>query len=537
MPVYELDDDALKKMTKDELVNHISMIQRSRSSNRFHPDISFVNLVEGSSDAFFVVNLESNLIYYNNAWKEVLGNNALLPGQHYSRYIKDLDKERSQEIFIAVTVEGKTFKNEILKIEDGEGRKQYFSASYSPQRNSEKKITGLLASFKNITMLYLAERKLKEKSHILEEKVMEQIRIHQELQVLNDFNTEIIKNAPIGIFMIDTSGIQISENPKLKEIMGHGNQTRIGVNLLNYEGFQKSGLADLFEECIRKKKPIQRSNVSYIPISRDRELVITMSMMPVLNKVGAVEKVVAMVEDNTAEFIIADKVIKVQRNAILGVFSSEIASDIRNNVNRILMDLSFVSNNLPDNSPAIDYITELKENAERLKLISDDLISLSIADESEKMPRDLISIFEHPKFQLIFESLSQFNIKLETQFPDERPQIFAATLQLHNIFKQLILNARDAMPNGGFLKLYVKTLKNNDLSFVVVEVQDTGFGISEENIKKIFKPFYSTKGENATGLGLMIVCFILDDLHGTLGIKSTLGEGTTMRVVIPMLAD
>ncbi len=536
MPNYELDDETLKKMSRDELAAHILLIQRSRTK-RAHPDISFASLVEDSSDALFVINLDGNIVYYNKSWKDVLGDNALAPGEHYSKYIKGLDKAKAEIIFTSVTVDGSTFQNEIMKIEDGAGKKLYFSASFSPIRNSEKKITGLLASFKNITLLYLAERKLNEKSLILEEKVMEQIRIHQELQVLHDFNTEIIKNAPIGIFMIDTSGIQLSENPKLKEIMGHGNQSRIGVNLLNYEGFQKSGLADLFEECIRKKKPIQRSNVSYIPISRDRELVITMSMMPVLNKAGAVEKVVAMVEDNTAEFIIADKVIKVQRNAILGVFSSEIATDIRNNVNRILMDLSFVSNNLPENSPAIDYITELKENAERLKLISDDLISLSIADESEKMPRDLISIFEHPKFQLIFESLSQFNIKLETHFPDVRPQILATTLQLHNIFKQLILNARDAMPNGGFLKLIVKTLKNNDLNFVVVEVQDTGFGIPEDNIKKIFKPFYSTKGENATGLGLMIVCFILDDLHGTLGIKSTLGEGTTMRVVIPMLAD
>ncbi len=537
MPDYDLQEVDLLKLTKDELIAHIMSIQRSRSSKRVHPDISFANLVEGSSDALFVIDLNGNIAYYNNAWKQVLGANALPPGENYTRYIKDLDKEKSQIIFNSVINDGKSFENEMMGIVDGVGKKQYFSASFSPIKNAHNKITGLLASFKNITMLYLAEKKLKEKSNILEEKVMEQIRVHEELQVLHDFNTEIIKNAPIGIFMIDTSGIQLSENPKLKEIMGHGNQTRIGVNLLNYEGFQKSGLADIFEECIRKKKPIQRSNVSYIPISRDRELVITMSMMPVLNKAGAVEKVVAMVEDNTAEFILVEKVIKVQRNAILSIFSSEVASDIRNNVNRILMDLSFVSNNLPENSPAIDYMSELKENAERLKLISDDLISLSMTEETEKMPRDLISIFEHPKFQLIFESLSPYNIKLETQFPDERPMIFASTLQLHNIFKQLILNARDSMPNGGFLKLSVKTLKNNNLNFAIIEVQDTGFGISEENIKKIFKPFYSTKGEGATGLGLMIVCFILDNLQGTLGIKSTLGEGTTMRVVIPMLAD
>lgn len=540
MQLRELSDDTLKKMTKEELLAHIVMIQTTsclKHCKPIHPDISYRNLVEGSSDVLFVVDLDGNLVYHNNAWNQVFGDNGIKPGEHYSRYISGIDKERSNSIFNFVTVDGKTIENEIMKIENPAGKKEYFSASFSPIKNAEKSITGLVGSMKNVTMLYLVEKKLKEKSHILEEKVMEQIRHQEELQGLHDFNSEIIKNAPIGIFMIDPSGIMLSENPKLKEIMGHGSQTRIGVNILNYEGFQESGFAELFEECLQKKKTVIKANSSYIPISRDRELIVTMSMMPVMDKAGTVEKIVAMVEDNTEEFMIAQKATKAQRKAVLGVFSAEIASDIRNNVNRMFMDLNFVTNNIPENSAARDYIKDLKENTERLKVVSDDLLSLSITEEAEKMPCDLIAIFENPPIQPFLENLAQYNINLNIQFLDERPQVFATMTQLQNVFKQLILNARDSMPDGGDLKISVKILKDTSLKFVVVEVQDTGFGISEENIKKIFKPFYTTKGENATGLGLMVVCFILDNIQGTLGIKSSPGEGTTMRVALPMLIN
>jgi len=105
--------------------------------------------------------------------------------------------------------------------------------------------------------------------------------------------------------------------------------------------------------------------------------------------------------------------------------------------------------------------------------------------------------------------------------------------RIQQVFFNLILNARDAMPSGGWLTLRTYA----DADTVVVEVGDTGHGIKRENLRRIYDPFFTTKGiGKGTGLGLSVSYGIVQELGGAIFVQSAPGQGTTFQVALPTLA-
>jgi PAS domain S-box-containing protein len=539
--IPDLSEEDLKKMKRDELEQALRKVLDSpcvKDCQPIHPDISFRDLVENAQDIMFVIDEEGRLIYHNQAWNEVFSSTDEIPlGDHYSKYIIGIDLDRAEYVFDSVINKGLSFQNEILRFSTKKVEKRVYSLSISPITGDQEKISGLLGMMKDVTLRYLAEKKLKENTSILEKKVKEQLQQQDELRALHTFSEDIVRNAPIGIFMLDPSGVMIQENPKLKEIMGHGDETRIGVNILEYEGFIESGFDVLFEECVTKKQPVIANNRRYVPISRDRELVVTMHMFPIVDKNGNIDRVVVMVEDTTEAFSTNQQINNTQRKAVIGTFAGGISEDIRQSVNRMIMDLNFVANNIDSDSPAQEYTDNLKEQLERLKNVSDELIALSITDETEKEVFDLRRVFREHPMTMLLSSLENRGINLHMNIPEEELWVMATPAQLHNVFRHIIKNGAEAIQDKGDISIRLNRLVEDRDRYILVEISDTGVGINEENIKEIFKPFYTTKGKQTTGLGLMIVCFILDNLKGTLGIKSEPGAGTTIRVALPEVQD
>jgi signal transduction histidine kinase len=102
--------------------------------------------------------------------------------------------------------------------------------------------------------------------------------------------------------------------------------------------------------------------------------------------------------------------------------------------------------------------------------------------------------------------------------------------KLQQVFVNLLLNAKDAMPSGG--ELEVKTVKNDTM--VIVDINDTGVGISEENIRRIYDPFFTTKrSEKGTGLGLAVTYGIIQEHGGGIFVDSEPTKGTHFRLKLP----
>ncbi len=123
------------------------------------------------------------------------------------------------------------------------------------------------------------------------------------------------------------------------------------------------------------------------------------------------------------------------------------------------------------------------------------------------------------------------NIEINFDFPEDLPPIESDRGQLQQVFLNIITNAIAAVANGGRIDISASRYQD---SSVVVAITDNGAGIPEENLKYIFEPFFSTKGEFGTGLGLSITRDIVEKLGGKIHVESEVGKGTRFLVTLPL---
>ena len=124
------------------------------------------------------------------------------------------------------------------------------------------------------------------------------------------------------------------------------------------------------------------------------------------------------------------------------------------------------------------------------------------------------------------------NIIITKNLAPELPEIQADGDKLQQVFVNMIVNALHAMPKGGDLNICTRISQNN--KFIEIEISDTGCGIPQEHLSKLFDPFFSTKSTGeGTGLGLSVSLGIIQMHNGTIDVKSKIGEGTTFVIGLP----
>jgi signal transduction histidine kinase len=137
---------------------------------------------------------------------------------------------------------------------------------------------------------------------------------------------------------------------------------------------------------------------------------------------------------------------------------------------------------------------------------------------------------------LLNRQLQRANIAIEQDF-GEIPEAIVAADQLRQVLSNLVINAKDAMPEGG--KLWVRTRHLSNSSFgrdaVRILIADTGMGIPRDLQQTIFEPFVTTKGEKGTGLGLWIVRGIIHNHGGKISVRSLSGQGTVFKIDLPVV--
>jgi len=215
--------------------------------------------------------------------------------------------------------------------------------------------------------------------------------------------------------------------------------------------------------------------------------------------------------------------------ASLGVLSSGVAHEINNPLGVILGYAGYIEGKMAEDDPNYRYIHEIKRESKRCKKIVQDLLSYARTPRPSLEPVDLNRLLS----QIVDFAANHTDMRgvaITTEFAPALPQVMLDGDQMRQVAINLILNAGGAMPEGG--RLTVKT-EQLDAEHVRIAFTDSGCGIPQESIEKIFEPFYTTK-ERGTGLGLAITRQIIEHHHGEISIESTPGTGTTVRVTLPI---
>jgi signal transduction histidine kinase len=172
----------------------------------------------------------------------------------------------------------------------------------------------------------------------------------------------------------------------------------------------------------------------------------------------------------------------------------------------------------------------IHEETKRCQKIIQDLLEYSRPRTVEKRDADVGELIEK-SFKLITSHLSKHKVAGEMQVQPDLPSIEADPQQIEQVLVNLYLNAIDAMPEGG--RLMISAHRNGDESLEIA-VTDTGIGIAEDELGKIFQPFFSAKKKSGLGLGLPICNRIVANHGGTIAVNSRPGEGATFRIRLPV---
>jgi len=217
--------------------------------------------------------------------------------------------------------------------------------------------------------------------------------------------------------------------------------------------------------------------------------------------------------------------------ASLGILSSGVAHEINNPLGVILGYAGYLENKLDPEDPNYHFIHEIKRESKRCKKIVQDLLSYARTPQPEFAMTDLNQLLD----QLVSFAANHTDmrgVKIVKKFSDDLPSLSVDGDQIRQVAINLILNAGAAMANGGTLTVST-ALEQDD---AIVTFTDTGSGIDETELDRIFEPFYTTK-DRGTGLGLAITRQIIEQHHGSIQITSRLKHGTTVTIRLPRVRE
>ncbi len=218
-----------------------------------------------------------------------------------------------------------------------------------------------------------------------------------------------------------------------------------------------------------------------------------------------------------------------EKLAVIGQLAAGIAHEIGNPLTAISSLVQILRRKTSDLT-TIEYLSNIKENIDRISKIVRELVDFSRTPSYEKEFVQINHLLNTALGIVKYDKRVK-NIEFSADLSTELPQIKIVPDQLLQVFINILINALDAMEGEG--KLTVCSKLENDK--IVVEITDTGCGIPEENLKKIFDPFYTTKDVGkGTGLGLSVSYGIINKFKGEISAKSKVGEGSTFIVKLPI---
>ena len=241
-------------------------------------------------------------------------------------------------------------------------------------------------------------------------------------------------------------------------------------------------------------------------------------------------------ERMAAQRLLQEQILESQKLGAVARLAGGAVHDLNNLLMAMAASISVADRGLPEDSPVHEQLTDLREALATGNAIARQLLDLvrEPADHATRVSVDDLLETALP----ILRTLSGETVRVSTDLGADDVKIYACPTDLQRIVMNLVMNARDAMPEGGRVRLSTRLQIDGGVSEVVLTVSDEGVGIPSEAIGRIFDPFFTTKGDRGgTGLGLYVVNEIVGRMGGRLRVRTREGEGTEVQVGLPVLRD
>ncbi len=408
-----------------------------------------------------------------------------------------------------------------------------FRACWSTPIVSSRERGMVLGTF---AMYYREPRSPKEEDHRLIEMAtnlagiaIERKRGEEALKRERDFIAAVLQTAGALVVVLDTEGRIVRFNRACEQASGYRFEEVKGQRVWDFllVPEEMEGVKAAFEDLWTKGLPNTHENFWVRKDGERRRIV--WSNTVILNLRGSVEHVIATGLDVTEVKQMQEQLRRTERLAELGTLASGMAHEIGTPMNVIQGRAEYLLQRTTE-EPIKKGLATIIAQVERITKIMNQLLTFARRRPIERKPMDLKKTIADC-LDIVQERLKQHRVEVETSYAEPLPLVHADPDQMSQVLLNLVLNAIQAMPEGGRLSLALEP----EGPGMKLSVADTGSGMPAETLNKIFDPFFTTKDVGAgTGLGLTVVHGIVEDHGGAIHVYSVPGRGTTFTIHLPI---
>jgi two-component system NtrC family sensor kinase len=345
-----------------------------------------------------------------------------------------------------------------------------------------------------------------------------------EIARLKDFSENIVESLNVGVLAVDLGGIVESWNTRMEQLFGVQRHDAVGHQL------RALLPEELASEIANRRDEEQITGIYKHRLHHQgKYLTLNVSITPLVSKSGDRIGRLLLFDDVTQRERMEEQMSQTEKLTSLGLLAAGVAHEVNTPLAVISNYIQMLAKQMPEGDPRQNIIEKIVKQTFRASEIVNNLLNFSRTSATEVADIDVNRVVEET-LSLVAHPLKTSQIQVVKQLGEPLPAVRGSANKLQQVFLNLFLNARDAMPTGGMLE--VRTAAHN--GSVEIEVADTGAGIPREHIHRIFDPFFTTKANGrGTGLGLSVSYGIIKEHAGKIDVRSTPGKGTSFHVEFP----
>ena len=424
---------------------------------------------------------------------------------------------------------------ELTLVDPIEGSELIFEVITTAATNYRTGARGTVSVLKNVTDL----------RHVTEELSQNLQRLQvadEDVRRERDRLDLVLRNVPNPIIVIDNSDQIISMNAAASRLFGtrRGGLAGDGKSQIAVRNDAKfsSFLAQLSLDQAERRS----GELTLIDPETREELIMQVTANEVRDAVGATIATVSVMQDigrlrELERRRLEQALFESEKLAATGRLAASIAHEINNPLEAIQNALYLLVNTIPAEDPNARFLNIAMKETERMSRILRQMLGF-YRPAASMAPTDLNALIEEAE-ALVAKRLRDRGVRVEKSLDRILPRVVASSDQMKQVILNLLLNAAEAMPGGGVISVSTQAHHDADSAFlrsdaIRILITDTGAGIAEEHLEHIFEPFFSTKGEKGTGLGLWVSSGIVQSHGGALQVRSRQGSGTTFSITLPI---
>lgn len=351
-----------------------------------------------------------------------------------------------------------------------------------------------------------------------------------ELERLKTYTENIIESINVAVIALDTNGLITSCNRAFEELHHVRRDRILGAPLQSL--FAEDVIVSIHKAAGTWSWDIKSASNIFKLFLENRvgsKLIVNLSVIPLVDTADLNDGCLIVIDDITEKVRLEDQLLQAEKLSSIGLLAAGLAHEVNTPITGISSYTQMLLKDTPESDSRKPILEKIEKQTFRAAEIVNGLLNFARMNGTQFQDLDVNRLIRE-SLALLDHQMRQNHIDVEAALDETLPAVYGNGGKLQQVFINLFLNARDAMASGGRLK--IRTSMNDTM--VIVDIDDTGAGISEENMKRIYDPFFTTKiSGKGTGLGLAVTYGIIQEHGGRIFVDSAPGIGTHFRLKLP----